>query len=539
MCGGDVQQQWRPKTNPQASEPSQSQHQDRPSPSYANRKTARGNSVRTPTSTLEHCLRTQGVEKAWQLLEVLLQADGASHLENGTGLVAADRYTMSQMLAKTDTRDMRRAINLTNTFMESWSSDVDEGLFNALLEACCQMRDVQQLEATMNRMRTLKVQPSAVTLGILVKTYGRTGQLEKVMDVWNEMVTQRHQANAVTYGCMLDSCVKCGDLKQAFQVFEDVKKDGKHKNTVLYTTLIKGCSKHKDLQSALALFREMREETVPYNIITYNSIIDVCVNCAAVHVAEGIFQQMIDEEARSNGCSPDLITFSTLLKGYCQAGELDKAFMVLEAIRERELPCDELVFNTLIDGCVKTGDLTTGLGLFGEMLKVGAEPSSITHSILVKLYRGAGYGQHAPEAVAVLYQHHGLQPPVVGLRRRRREHFPARTAGGSVRQNGSGNYETKSPSPHNVLMHSMGSDLSATASSLCSSPESSQSMAHVGFCWDHGQSLHEVQPYVQNAQIQSGGSWMIMGPYPVPAQSACATAPTEDRKPKTKAIIKI
>merc|ERR1719159_2241569 len=128
---------------------------------------------------------------------------------------------------------------------------------------------------------------------------------------------------------------------------------------------------------------------------------------------------MIDEEARSHGCSPDLITFSTLLKGYCQAGELDKAFMVLEAIRERNLPCDELVYNTLIDGCVKAGDLTTGLGLFEEMLKEGGRPSPITHSILVKLYKCAGYGVQSPEAVAVLYQQHGLHPPVVGGRRRR------------------------------------------------------------------------------------------------------------------------
>merc|ERR1712224_987870 len=235
---------------------------------------------------------------------------------------------------------------------------------------------------------------------------------------------------------MLDSCVKCGDLKRALQVFEDVKKEGKHKNTVLYTTLIKGCSKQKDLQSALALFREMKQEMVPYNIITYNSIIDVCVNCGAVHVAEGIFQQMIDEEARSHGSSPDIITFSTLLKGYCQAGELDKAFMVLEAIRERELPCDELVFNTLIDGCVKTGDLSTGLGLFGEMLKAGAQPSSITHSILVKLYRGAGYAQQSSEAVAMLYQHHGLQPPVV-----------------CTRQTGRRN-KVRKASPHNLLVRS-------------------------------------------------------------------------------------
>merc|ERR1712054_564706 len=98
-------------------------------------------------------------------------------------------------------------------------------------------------------------------------------------------------------------------------------------------------------------------------------------------------------------------------------------------------------------------------------LREGALPSPITHSILVKLYKCSGYGQQSPEAVAVLYQHHGLQPPVVGLRRRRREHVPGRTAGGGIRQNVNGHYEAQSSSPHNALMHSVGSDLSGIASS--------------------------------------------------------------------------
>jgi len=547
MCGGDVQQPLQ--QTDQALQSQQQQHS-----SYANGRVAGRNSTRAPSSALESCLRNQGVEEAWQLLEVLLQADAVSLAANR--LAASDKYTLSQMLSKSDARNMPRAIMLTNTFIESWASDVDEGLFNALLDACCQVNDVPQLEATMDQMRRLRVEPSAVTLGILVKAYGRSRQLAKVMAVWNEMVPQRKQANAVTYGCMLDSCVKCGDLKSALQVFEDVKREGKHRNTVLYTTLIKGCSKQKDLQSAMALFREMKQEFVPYNTITYNSIIDVCVNCGAVHLAEGIFQQMIHEESQTRGSSPDLITFSTLLKGYCQAGELDKAFMVLEAIRERGLPCDELVFNTLIDGCVKIGDLTAGLGLFEEMLGDGARPSTITHSILLKLYRCAGYGHHSAEAVAVLYQHHGLQPPIVGVHRRRETRR---------RENYSGSRETQGMSPKHMLMHSNRSNLSATASSQPSTPESTPAMPQPGpvpCSWDQGCSpeaqwcvgsagdyataptFSEVQSYIQNVPMQQGGSWMIMGPYPAPVQTVsagCAPAPSElwCSNPKPKAIIKI
>lgn len=43
-------------------------------------------------------------------------------------------------------------------------------------------------------------------------------------------------------------------------------------------------------------------------------------------------------------------------------------------------------------------------------------PSAITHSILVRLYQRAGYEDDAAEAVAQLYQHHGIERPMGGER---------------------------------------------------------------------------------------------------------------------------
>eukprot|EP00913_Durusdinium_trenchii_P014287 g13405.t1 len=75
------------------------------------------------------------------------------------------------------------------------------------------------------------------------------------------------------------------------------------------------------------------------------------------------------------------------------------------------MQCDELVYNTLMDGCVKANDLSAGVGLFAEMTSAGMKPSSITHSIFLRLYQRNGYKGNALDAVAQLYQHHGLEKP--------------------------------------------------------------------------------------------------------------------------------
>merc|ERR1711920_515711 len=50
-------------------------------------------------------------------------------------------------------------------------------------------------------------------------------------------------------------------------------------------------------------------------------------------------------------------------------------------------------------------------GLFAEMTQAGMKPSSITHSIFLRLYQRNGYKGNANDAVAQLYQHHGLERP--------------------------------------------------------------------------------------------------------------------------------
>lgn len=292
-------------------------------------------------------MRRKGVDEAWQALEDM-QRQG----------LFVDRFTVSRMLMKTvsegrarwNPQKVYRGIALVERFMQLQPEEADEVLFNALLDTCCRMKDLSRLEMTMQRMRELQIYPSHVTLGILVKAYGQAGDISNVLKVWEDMDEQRRQANAVTYGCMIDACVKCGHVQKAVEIFQDMKKKKKHRNTILYTTLIKGYGMEKDVKNALELFKEMRTEGVPYNTITYNSIIDVCIKCSEVETAEDLLREMMSP---GTNLEPDLITYSTVLKGYCHGGDLDKALQVAETIKACGLKCDELVYNTLMDGCAR------------------------------------------------------------------------------------------------------------------------------------------------------------------------------------------
>merc|ERR1719313_2006269 len=83
---------------------------------------------------------------------------------------------------------------------------------------------------------------------------------------------------------------------------------------------------------------------------------------------------------------PDIVTYSTLVKGFCNSGNLDRALCILKDMQEdgKNSP-DEVMYNSLLDGCFKEQRPDDALKLLDDMKKTGIAPSNYTLSMLVKL----------------------------------------------------------------------------------------------------------------------------------------------------------
>merc|ERR1719253_1588984 len=92
------------------------------------------------------------------------------------------------------------------------------------------------------------------------------------------------------------------------------------------------------------------------------------------------------QDMKASKVEPDIITYSTIVKGYCQAGDVDRAFEVLEEMkRDSKFAPDEILYNSLLDGCAKQHRVDEALSLLEDMKASGTAPSNYTLSILVKL----------------------------------------------------------------------------------------------------------------------------------------------------------
>lgn len=294
-----------------------------------------------------------------------------------------DRCTCSTVIkhlrSSSSSRDRRRTFEL----MEKIDVCEDSILFSTIVDACARLKDQRGLQHTIEKFHRGGLRPNVHTYGTLIKAYGRCNNVEKAWELWKEMTELRGlEPTSYVHGCMFDTLVSNGRVEEGISLLKQSLETGKEANTVQYSILIKGCAQKKQVDEALALYYDMQSRNIPCNEVTYNTLINACASAGDLVRAEIIMGNM----RASINCKPDVITYSTMIKGFCSKGQAERAFQLFREMEADNIKPDAIVFNILLEGCSKRMQVGTAEEVFNRMLKQGVSPSSFTLTILIKLY---------------------------------------------------------------------------------------------------------------------------------------------------------
>lgn len=310
-------------------------------------------------------------QEAWNTVEVMQQ----------NGFV--DHYTLSIMMKAMkkvhNGKHLKRALELlSSTGIKACS---DEVLLNTVVEACTRNKDRDHLENILEEFSASGLRPSVSTYGSLIKAAGVLKRVDRCWELWREAVDDRKlDPSEIAMGCMLDALVCNGCLEDAVTLF-DQWKSCLTPNTVMYSTLAKGFATARQSSRAMALWHDMRSRGIGVNTVVCNALIDAQARCGCIDEITQIVTAM-----EKDGCKPDVITFSTIMKGYCVKGDLDKAYDVFRSTQESGLVTDAIIYNTLLDGCLRHNRPDLADQLIIDMEKNNITPSNFTLGILVKMY---------------------------------------------------------------------------------------------------------------------------------------------------------
>jgi len=333
---------------------------------------------------LDILIKAGKIKRAWELFDSMLEKYE----------IEPDKYSYSTIIKalryELDESKLERAFGIIEYLKNKKCSNNDEIIFNCLIDVCIKLNLIDKADKVFREMKEIGIAPSKITYAIMIKGYGQVYQLDKAFQIFEEMKSQNIPANEIIYGCLLNACVRCSKIDKVTEVYEEMKKLQLDMNIVLYTTLIKAYTKVKNITSALSVYEEMlNDKAVSPNIVTHNAMLDCCVECNEIgkmsEIYDNIKTRAINEE---NQPQPDLITYSTVIKGYARAKDMEKVFNIYHFLTtsENNFQLDEVIYNSILDGCAKTSNLERALLVYGEMVKKEVKRSNVTYSILVKLY---------------------------------------------------------------------------------------------------------------------------------------------------------
>lgn len=356
----------------------------------------------TFNSLMDICVKSKKLTKALGYLREMTsngcQPDHFSYSIIFTGMKACASQAIYQ-----------QCVSHLLTLLPSPSFKVDEVFFNAIMDVACRFKDTENVEAMLGHMRSRGIAPSTVTFGVLVKTFGRAKMLSKVKEAIHEMVHERRLVpNDVFYGTLIEAYINCDSVVDAEATFNDLLIRKVKVNEVILATMVKGYTRERRFDAAIGLFEEYREkEDFVLNTVCFNSALDAAVKSRNLKLARSYFDEMYDRNI-----SPDLITYSIIIKGHCSDRDaFESVNLIKQMISEGVVP-DLPIFNNVLETCANFKDFEKGIYVYRQLLSQQLVPNVITYGIMVKIY---GFSKEVHKAFDLLglMAQQSIQPSLI------------------------------------------------------------------------------------------------------------------------------
>ncbi|KAG6533721.1 pentatricopeptide repeat-containing protein At5g48730, chloroplastic-like isoform X1 [Zingiber officinale] len=176
--------------------------------------------------------------------------------------------------------------------------------------------------------------------------------------------------------------------ESALKVFELLREQLWYRpNSSIYIKLIVMLGKCKQPERAHALFQDMVDEGCIINHETYTALVSAYSRSGLLDQAFALLNKM----KVTDGCQPDVFTYSILIKSCLQVFAFDKVQLLLSDMESQGIKPNTITYNTLIDAYGKAGRFVEMESTLMEMLShKECTPDVWTMNATLRAFGGSG-----------------------------------------------------------------------------------------------------------------------------------------------------
>eukprot|EP00933_Yihiella_yeosuensis_P047268 TRINITY_DN4301_c0_g1_i1.p1 TRINITY_DN4301_c0_g1~~TRINITY_DN4301_c0_g1_i1.p1 ORF type:complete len:1033 (-),score=273.52 TRINITY_DN4301_c0_g1_i1:115-3213(-) len=275
--------------------------------------------------------------------------------------------------------------------MQASDANISDGLCVSLLARCAESKFLPFAEEIVQQRRATGGMTVSL-YSVLMKAYAYSGMYSKACDLYSDILADGLEPDATMYGCLMKFAVECGrtELSQEFA------KKVPSMDIQNYMSLIRAAGRDRDVDRAFGVIKELRASNVQPDVAAFNAVLDVCIQSKDMRRAKELLQEMKTLNLL------DVITYNTLLKGYCGAGDLTGAKFVLREMSTSGFEPNDVSYNCIINAAVSSGQFQEAWSLIDTMTKKGIKIDQYTVSIMLKTLKVSGGGRDVAKVLDLL-----------------------------------------------------------------------------------------------------------------------------------------
>ncbi|KAK1412144.1 hypothetical protein QVD17_33150 [Tagetes erecta] len=279
---------------------------------------------------------------------------------------------------------------LATGVLQKWDPRLEPDIivYNAVLNACVRQKNLEGAFWVLQQLKQQGLQPNSITHGLVMEVMLACEKYNLVHEFFQKM-RKSFIPNSLTYKVLVNTFWKEGKIDEAIRTVKEMEKRGIIGSAALYYDLARClCSAGRSEEAILQIEKVCKVAKKPL-VVTYTGLIQASLDSGKINSGIYMFKHM------HKFCSPNLVTYNIMLKGYLDHNMFEEAKQLFYKLSENGnhvtskvdykhvvLP-DIHTFNLMLDACLvnkKWDDLEF---VYTKMLQHGYYFNAKRHSHMI------------------------------------------------------------------------------------------------------------------------------------------------------------
>lgn len=208
----------------------------------------------------------------------------------------------------------------------------------------------------------------------LLGMYSNCGDLDSAYKVFSCMV----HVDSVAWNSLIFGHIENGEIRESFKLFRSMLRTEVSPTQFTYSMLLNACCRLRDYHTGQLLHAQVILSGAYVDLPLHNALLDMYCSCGDTVTALDVFERIE---------SPDLVSWNSMIAGYAENGDGEKAMrMFIQFLRRSLCVPDEYTFAAAISATCTFPAPDYGKPLHAKVEKAGLQSSVYVGSTLLAMY---------------------------------------------------------------------------------------------------------------------------------------------------------